>query len=316
MTDEIRKLTDAVLYEGYVLWPYRRSAFKNQQRWTFGVVFPPRHSAEHPDDRASFQAQCLVEADETPEIETHVRFLHVVERRLERNGEFVDQVTVGGTSYLSWDEATERELLAGHGRHDIVISAGHEAEQLQEGTKIVRTWEELRGRVTVETERIGERLFRVTVQVANEAPWQGSERKDALRRAFCSTHVVLHANEGAFVSLTDPPAELRAAARNCDNIGLWPVLVGAEGERHTLLASPIILSDYPQIAPESPGDLFDSGEIDRLLILNVLSLSEAEQEEMRATDPRAREILERCDALGPDELLPLHGVIRDLRPAQ
>ena len=75
------------------------------------------------------------------------------------------------------------------------------------GTKIVRTWEELRGRVTVETERIGERLFRVTVQVANETPWQGSERKDALRRAFCSTHVVLHANEGAFVSLTDPPAE-------------------------------------------------------------------------------------------------------------
>jgi hydrogenase maturation protease len=74
-----------------------------------------------------------------------------------------------------------------------------------------------------------------------------------------------------------------------------------------VFASPIILSDYPRIAPESPGDLFDGGEIDRLLILNVLSLTPEEQEEMRATDPRAREILERCRALGPGELLPLHG---------
>jgi hydrogenase maturation protease len=82
-----------------------------------------------------------------------------------------------------------------------------------------------------------------------------------------------------------------------------------------MLAAPIILEDYAQIAPESPGDLFDAGEIDRLLILNVLSLTEAEQEEMRATDPRAREILDRCAALGPEELLPLHGAIRDFRPA-
>ena len=75
------------------------------------------------------------------------------------------------------------------------------------------------------------------------------------------------------------------------------MLVGAPGERDTLLASPIILEDHPRIAPESPGDLFDGGEIDQMLVLNILSLTDEEKAEMRDTDPRAREILERTEAL-------------------
>jgi hypothetical protein len=313
MIDEIRKLTDAVLYEGYILWPYRRSALKNQKRWTFGGVFPPSHTAEHPDDRAEIKSQCLLESDDPAKVEVCVRFLHVVERRITRDGRLVDELVAGGTRYVSWDEATEREILAGPGHTAIEIAAGREAEPLPEAGGIVRSWEPLLGHVAVEHERVGERLFRLTLRVVNETPWEGADREDALRRSFCSLHAVLRVEQGAFVSLTDPPEELRKAAESCDNVGVWPVLVGEQGERSTLFVSPIILSDYPQIAPESPGDLFDAGEIDRLLILNVLSLPEAEQEEMRATDPRAREILERCAALGPEELLPLHGVIRELR---
>ncbi|MCW3028142.1 MAG: hypothetical protein JWN81_1353 [Solirubrobacterales bacterium] len=79
-----------------------------------------------------------------------------------------------------------------------------------------------------------------------------------------------------------------------------------------MLCSPIILEDHPRIAPESPGDLFDGGEIDQLLILNILSLTDEEKAEMRATDPRAREILERTEALTPDQLMRLHGTIREL----
>jgi hydrogenase maturation protease len=308
MTDDIRRLTDAVLYEGYILWPYRRSALKNQQRWTWGGVFPPSHNDAHPDDRASIRVDCLVEADTVPAVDVRVRFLQVVERALEdAQGRRVEKLE----GHLAWDEAVERELVAGPGRTEIDIPAGRETEPLATGA-IVRSWEALRGSVDVELRAERDGLFRLTVDVANETPWQGADREDALRHTFCSTHVVLHTEEGAFVSLTDPAEELRAAAEACDNVGVWPVLVGAEGERHTLFASPIILSDHPQIAPESPGDLFDAGEIDRLLILNVLSLTEAEQEEMRATDPRAREILDRCAALGPDELLPLHGALRDL----
>ena len=75
------------------------------------------------------------------------------------------------------------------------------------------------------------------------------------------------------------------------------MLVGEEGARDTLLSSPIILEDYPRIAPESPGDLFDGGEIDQLLILNILSLTDEEKAEARASDPRVRELLERSEAL-------------------
>ena len=78
-----------------------------------------------------------------------------------------------------------------------------------------------------------------------------------------------------------------------------------------MLSSPIILEDHPRIAPESPGDLFDGAEIDQMLVLNILSLTDAEKAEMRATDPRAREILDRTEALTPDELTRLHGTIRE-----
>jgi hypothetical protein len=83
-----------------------------------------------------------------------------------------------------------------------------------------------------------------------------------------------------------------------------------------MLSSPIILPDYPEIAPESPGDLFDGGEIDQLLILNILSLTDEEKAEMRAADPRTREILERTESLSEEELMRLHGAIREFGMAR
>ena len=95
------------------------------------------------------------------------------------------------------------------------------------------------------------------------------------------------------------------------------MLVGEPGDRHTVLASPIILEDHPRIAPESPGDLFDGGEIDQLLVLNILSLTDAEKAEMRDTDPRAREILERTEgAHRGRSCMRLHGAIREFGMAR
>jgi len=320
--DAVRRLADAVLYEGYILWPYRRSALKNQKRWTFGGVYPPRHSAAHPDDRCAVQAQVLLEADEGAAVEVRVRFLQVVERRVRDGaGAFVDELTVGRERHLAWDEAVEREvgteleLGAGLARAPVELESASEEEPLAGGAALVRSWHRLDGLLETAAERLDERLWRLTVRLANGTPWNGDEREDALRQAFCSAHAVMHAPGGAFVSATDPPEDLCDLAAACTNDGLWPVLVGDEGDRRTMLAAPIILEDYARIAPESPGDLFDAGEIDRLLILNVLSLTEEEQAEMRATDPRAKEILDRCAGLGPAELLPLHGAIRDFRPA-
>jgi hypothetical protein len=90
------------------------------------------------------------------------------------------------------------------------------------------------------------------------------------------------------------------------------VLAGEPGERHTVLSSPIILPDHPEIAPESPGDLFDGGEIDQLLTLSILSMTDAERQEMREADPRTRRILERTESLTREQLMRLHGAIREL----
>jgi hypothetical protein len=331
--DAAKKIAEAVLYEGYMLWPYRRSATKNQQRWTFGGVYPRTYSeARGEDDPWMMQTQCLVSGDGGSVVEVKVRFLHVVERRVSwRNAEgtleFVDELRVGEERYLSWDEATEREVAVGRfklselyspGRVEIDVPGGSAEDPLAEPTgevvgAVVREWRPLRGTVEVEAEPLREGLFRVTVRITNSTPWEGEDRESTLKQTFVSTHTTLEVEGGEFVSLIDPPERLRGAAQGCENIKTWPVLVGEEGERNMMLSSPIILYDYPQIAPESPGDLFDGTEIDQMLILNVLTLTDEEKEEMRASDPRAREILERAEALSPEELMNLHGAIREFR---
>ena len=81
---DLRKLADAVMYEGFMLWPYTPSALKNQRRWTFGCVFPAAWTALHPDDAALMRTQVLVESD-PHEVEVTVRFLQEgVERSVGR----------------------------------------------------------------------------------------------------------------------------------------------------------------------------------------------------------------------------------------
>lgn len=317
--DPVRAIADAVLYEGYILWPYRRSALKNQRRFTFGGVYPPAHAAAHPDDPAIMRTEVLVRGDAP--IEITVRFLQVVERTvLGPGGEPVDELVAGGERYVTWEEAVEREARGALGASttgsscEIAVAAGHAREGLgQADGALLRTWQALEGEVSVSMDRagadVGDDLRRLSVTIRNltdlapDAP-----REQALRRTFCSTHTLLRAGAGAeLVSLTDPPPELGAAASECANLGTWPVLVGEPGDRTTMLSSPIILEDYPRVAPESPGDLFDGGEIDQLLVLNILALTDAEKAEMAATDARARKILERTEALTPEQLMALHG---------
>jgi hypothetical protein len=310
MRDPVRQIADAVLYEGYILWPYRRSAMKNAQRWTFGGVYPRDWNASHSDDRWQMQAQVLVMG--APSVDVTVRFLHVVRRQLISDGEPVDELVVGGERHISWEEATERELAPG----PIALAGGREEEPIGERASVVRTWLTLEGAIDVESEPLRDDLHRVTVRISNTTPFSGS-REQALEQTLCSCHAVLRTGAGAeFVSLTDPPPDLREEAAACVNEGVWPVLVGESHERGTMLASPIILEDHPRVAPESPGDLFDGGEIDQMLVLNILALTDEEKEEMRATDPRAREILERTEALTPEELMRLNGRLSDLRYVQ
>ena len=132
-------------------------------------------------------------------------------------------------------------------------------------------------------------------------------------RSLVSAHTLLGVVDGEFTSLLDPPEDFREFVSNCQNIGTWPVLVGGEGQHDTMLSSPIILYDYPQIAPESPGDLFDGTEIDEILALRIMTMTDEEKREMRQSDDRARRILERTETMPMERMMKLHGTLRELR---
>jgi hypothetical protein len=320
--DAVSEIARTVLYEGYLLWPYRRSALKNRQRWTIGSIVPAQVSEANGGVEACHaQTECLLEGT-APSVRATARFLHVVDRQVLVEGEPLDQVRVGGVLYLSGQEATEREVvvevdrLPTTRRMPFTVAAGCREEPLLDAGApaaiLRRTWQRLDGVLELASETVGPGVHRLTVRLRNTTSCPLGERAEAVRRAFASVHVVLRTERGEFVSCMDPPEHLRAEVSGCTNEGLWPVLVGDEGDASTVLAAPIVLYDWPRVAPESPGDLFDATEIDRMLILNVLSMPAAEQEEMAAADPRAKEILQRCAALSNEELLALHGTFRDI----
>ena len=195
-----------MLYEGYLLWPYRRSALKNQRRWTFGGVYPRGHSAAHPDDPWTMRTQCLLEGPPDTRVEVRVRFLHVVTRRVGRatgDGlELVDELEVSGERHIAWDEAVEREVVldpaaAGSvavcGRRTAIdVAAGSDREDLRhpDGERagaLIRSWQRLEGAVDVAVERLDEALWRLSVTIANTTPWDGTGPCCSITRVFSST---------------------------------------------------------------------------------------------------------------------------------
>jgi hypothetical protein len=167
--------------------------------------------------------------------------------------------------------------------------------------------------VGISIECIQPELQKIRVDVENLTPRDASKRE--VLQCLVSAHTILTAQEGRFVSLLDSPDTFKQAAAACRNVGVWPVLVGKEPDRDCMLASPIILYDYPQVADESPGDLFDCTEIDEILTLRILTLTDSEKGEMRGSGERERRLLERAESLTPEQLLKLHGAMRDVRSA-
>jgi hypothetical protein len=349
-TSHIDAIAKAVLYEGYMLYPYRPSSVKNRQRFNFGVLYPQAYSeAQTGSDAWSMQTECLVQGDSPTIIEVRLRFLKLVARTVRRiidparksgaaDFETVSMIEVDGKVIVPWQEAIECEIAVPVSKlvrlsetpleWKFPSLAKEETELLRDPNgstvgQIVRRQERIHGVVEVKAAPAGERLFKVQVRVKNLTPFDGTDATDstqnnrdaALMRSFVSAHVVLGIADGHFVSLLEPPEDVRDLAASCQNVGVWPVLVGSEGERDTMLASPIILYDYPQIAPESPGDLFDGTEIDEILALRILTMTDAEKQEMRHTDERARKMLERTENLPMEHLMKLHGTLRELRPS-
>jgi hydrogenase maturation protease len=344
--DRVKKIADAVLYEGYILYPYRSSSVKNRQRWNFGALCPPAYSqAQGGTESCQMQTECLVSGDERATLDVKVRFLHLLTREVavpiadydesqvqisDPQFRVVPSLEVGGQIYQTWQEAGEREvnlpevnlaqLAGGERREAFTFASKREIEPLREpGGEIagafVRRQQSVEGAIEVAAERAGKELFKLTVRILNLTPFEDAalkSRDEALMRSLVSTHTILSVLDGGseFVSLLEPPEALQEIAASCRNTGTWPVLVGEEGERDCMLSSPIILYDYPQIAPESAGDLFDGTEIDEILTLRIMTLTDAEKREMRGVDERARQILERTETMPAEELMKLHGAMR------
>ncbi len=340
------RIARAVLYEGYILYPYRPS-LKNRQRWTFGGLFPEAYSLAKPDEPSCNQTECLLRLTAESAVDVCVRFLHLTARQPGEIdpplGEWpvavwptfrpVETLRAGSKLYHKWQEAEEREVSLG----PIAVAELLEATERQPFSFPGRRWLEpvagdsgdivgvlareqnpVEGLIELSAAPVEDGLARLTVRVANRTPLADAatvNRDEALLRSLVSTHTLLGVRGGEFVSLLDPPGRWRDAADACCNLGTWPVLVGNEGQNDTMLSSPIVLYDYPQVAPESPGDFFDGTEIDEMLTLRILTLTEEEKRSMAALDGRGSELLARTEAAAREHLMALHGTVRGPRTA-
>jgi len=294
----IEDIAAAVLYEGYLLYPYRASAIKNRQRWNFGVLYPPAYAGQQAgSDTSEMRTECLLRASPEASPKVRIRFLHLIAQTLEGQqwqGAMPREIEV--------DARTLSELASQAGPQNVAFPGGDNLRPLE-------------AVVEIEGTRLADNLYKLSVSISNTTVLAGSTREQALMQSLVSTHTILGIEGGEFISLLDPPDELRVAAAACANRGTWPVLAGEEGHRDAMLSSPIILYDYPQIAPESAGDLFDGTEIDEILALRILTMTDDEKLEVRNGDDRARKILERTEMLPLEHFQKLHGALRGLTPS-
>lgn len=328
--EQAQRVADAVLWEGYVLYPYRASAAKNQVRWQYGVLTPRRHSEADGFERWAMHTQCVVELGAGALVDVRLRYLQVQRRTVEVAGAHgytpVAELEVDGELWASWDEAVEHTFDLGGidvsrpGVREVPVrlAASQDVTPLGTSARVVRERWEVDATVRVECDRWPGPypLARVRVTVENHTDWchPDAPRDQVMRRSLVAVHTLLHVEGGRFVSLLEPPEFARAAVDSCTNDGTFPVLVGDPAEPTTVLSSPIILYDHPAVAAESPGDMCDATEIDEILALRILTLTDDEKRLARSTDPRAAAIVDRIEAFTPDVFASLHGEMRPTPP--
>ncbi|WP_433787970.1 hypothetical protein ACQPX6_14265 [Actinomycetospora sp. CA-101289] len=325
--DAVAAVADAVLFEGYLLYPYRASAQKNALRWQFGVLVPPATADALAEPSAS-RTECVVDPRAGATLRLRLRFLGLQRRTVvDVDGAEHDRLEVDGVPYTAWDEGVPRQVDAAVALDaladapvtvDVTLPATRTEEEIRDATgtlraRVVRRSDAVTGRVVLATTPLPGPYggLRLRVDVVNDTDVDpATPRGEALRTALISAHTVLGLDRGAFLSSADPPQWAAPAVAACVNARSWPVLAGPPGDGSLLLATPIILEDHPQLAPESPTNLFDGTENDEILALRTLALTDDEKREARATDPRAAHIVDAVDAMGPAMFERLHGAIR------
>ena len=297
----VEKIAAAVLYEGYILYPYRATAIKNRQRWNFGTLYPRIYAeAQRPEEPFRLVSECLLIPGDNASLDIRISFLQLLPQP-RVNSNLADPS-------LDWDEALER--TSDH--CDLSLNT----LLTSPSTLHIKPTADLAAFLTIHAQSLPSGACKLHLEVENTSPLSSgakARRDEVLPQALVSAHLLLGITGGEFVSLLEPPAPYTADAKACINTGVFPVLAGDEPDRSILLLSPIILYDYPKTSPESAGDFFDGTEMDEMLTLRVLTLTDAEKGEMRRGDPRARRILERTESLSGEQMLKAHGIVRPIR---
>lgn len=312
----LEAVADAVLFEGYILYPYRPSAMKNRQRWNFGTLYPQAFAdAQSPRERSQFHVEVLLLASEETRVSVRMRFLQLV-APADGHRESWEE---GFARSRSLNELTIAQLIQGLERElDLSCLSNESNPSSDEASSAPPSFnvKPRQARITLRANLLRDNLYRLSATIANESPGPAVEsfsRRMVQDVAFTSAHLFLGVEQGQFISLLDLEVAFQADARACTQDGVFPVLAGDEGDRTRMLCSPIILYDYPQVAPESAGNFFDGTEMDEMLALRVLTLTDEEKQEMRRGDPHARAILERTESLPDEQLARVHGAVRGLR---
>lgn len=333
-------MADAVLLEGYVLYPYRASAAKNRLRWQFGVLVPPAWGRAH-EEHVFQQTEILMEPRGAATLALELRFLHAQRRTVQQasdGGGFTEvaELHLADRVLVPWDEGAEERVevsvpvaeLLGEGGVTFPFRrpARVDPEPVLDADgrtvgRLVRRTEEIEGVLRLRaTELPGAyRVLRLRAVVENTSPWTPppgtgpGDREAALPHSLVAAHLLLGLDSGSFLSMTDPPEWARQEVAACENRHTWPVLAGEPGRADVVLSSPIILEDHPAIAPESAGAMYDATEIDEILALRTAALTEQEKREARGTDPRAAAVIDLADSMPPEVLERLHGAVRALR---
>jgi len=175
-----RRVADAVLYEGYLLYPYRSTAAKNQLRWQFGMLSPEGAAAAGVGERSALAASVLMRPGGTPRV--HVRFLQVQWRSVESlvGSRYVpvERLRVGDTEWVPWHEAVEREVVR-TGSGPVAAPAGTDVEPLSDPDgrpvgRLVRTRWPVRAELTVASSEV-DGYRRLELGLRNTARWDPAE---------------------------------------------------------------------------------------------------------------------------------------------
>ncbi len=221
MLDQVfDRISKAVLYEGYLLYEQQRRSRNNDQPFKAGILAPFGQT-----ENCQMRTECLVQGTEQTVVDTRFRFFCLkandgIEQRMNVPRSVLGALTAKARQ-LEFALFPERKIVA---------------------------------KIEVSASKLAEKLFKISAQVQNLSTLETAQQAnidEMLRHSMFAMHTFLHLESGEFVSLLNPPEDLRKSVLQCNSFGTQPVLYGENGEQKTMLSSSFVRRDYPEVIAEN-----------------------------------------------------------------